>query len=134
MNLASPFQMGRQGRFNSLGQHRRPILPSFAIAHLNLVACKIDIFDTQPQALEKPHSGAEKKGRHQLVGPTHHTQDALDLLFAQDQRPALWLFRSCNIGKLPELFLQHFVVKKDQGVEGLLLRTGGNPFIHGKVG
>src|SRR6266566_931381 len=104
------------------------------LAHLNLVACKIDIFDTQPQALEKAHSGAKKKGRHQLVGATHHTQDALDLLFAQDQRPALWLFRSCNIGKLPELFLQHFVVKKDQGVEGLLLRTGGNPFIHGKVG
>src|SRR5438552_13063766 len=80
MHLAHPFQMGRQGGFNSLGQHSRPILPSFTIAYLNLVACKIDIFDTQPQALEKAHSGAEKKRCHELVGATHHTQDALDFL------------------------------------------------------
>lgn len=71
------------------GQNRRPILPALSVAHCDHTGAKVDVLDSQGDALIDPQSGAIHQLSHETRCALHETEGQLDLLCGQNDGDAV---------------------------------------------
>ena len=123
-----------QWRPHGCRQHGHPVLATLSVAHGDLIALEVHVFDPQAQAFQQPHAGAVQQCAHQARGPVEFVQDRIDFLAGQhDRQPALPTGPN-DTSDLAQRAIQDFVVEEQEGGQGLVLSRGGHTIADGQVG
>jgi hypothetical protein len=116
-------QLSAQRRFERGRQHHHPVLPALALAHDDGTAVEVDVLDTQAQPFHQAHAGAIEQLRQQrMLGRSHLGQrgeDARDLVARKHDGQALALRRAADVTDPGHRLLQHLLIEKQQGRQGL---------------
>ncbi len=126
--------MNAQGFDQTGRQHRHAVFTALALAHQDLAALEIEIFDPQAQPFQQAEAAAVEQLRDEALDAGHLPQHALHLRFGQHGGQALGLpgadgFQVEGVQLLP----QHFAIEEQEGAEGLRLRRGRDLFRDGQV-
>src|SRR5205823_1016695 len=108
--------------FDRGGKQGDAILIALAVTDDDLVQFKVDIFDAEPQTFEQPKAGAVKDLGQQLVCAGQGGDNAAGFVAGHNQRDALGTWSTDETGEFAEFQVKHFVIKKDEGVQRLILR------------
>lgn len=107
------------------GQERGAILAAFSGADVQHSTRKVDVLDPQRHAFVDAQARAIHQLRHQPDHTRHLLQDGFHFLAREDHRYQVTPLNPLEPGHLAQGLVQHGIVEKDQGVEGLGLRGRG---------
>ncbi len=114
-------QVSEEGLFHYCGKDRVPVLVALSCPNDNLVPGKVDILDSKTTTLHEPQPSAIQKHGHQPRSTLQRGQKPLDFFFCKDDRQAPMFFGANDTFNQSDLSLQHFLIKKQKRVEGLIL-------------
>jgi hypothetical protein len=123
-----------QGRFENFRQEGDAVFIAFAVADDDLVEVEIDILDAEAEAFHEAEAGAVKEFGEELVGAGHGCKEAVGFIARHDDGQAGGAFGADELIHPLERLMEDFVVKKDNGVESLVLGGGGDFLVNGEVG
>lgn len=113
--LTYALQMTGERGFHYGGQHREALFVPLTCAADDVIACQIDVFDSQPSAFPEPHPCSIQEGGQQPFFSLEMVEQCADLSLAQDNRQSLGPFRSDYVLEPVQLLVQHCSVQKEQG-------------------
>ena len=127
-------EMAPQGNDHFIGQGDHAVLAPLAIDDQNGAVGKIEVHDTQAHTLHEAQTGTVQQAGTQPVHPVQPAEQGADLFLGEHHGKTGRLLRPRHPVDLFERSLQDGLVKKAQGVQGLVLRAGRHIALHRKIG
>ncbi len=122
--------MGTQRLDQLARQHRHPVLAALAVAHQQLGALEIHVFDAQPHHLHQPHTAAVEQARHQRMRALHPFQHGGHLAGREHHRQPGRALGAHHVLHPRQVLPQHLAVQKQQGRQRLVLRRSRHMALH----
>src|SRR5206468_281176 len=106
--------------------HRAPILVALALADHDDVVAAVEVLDPELEALQEPEPRAILQQRDEPIHAAQLGDDALNFLPGKDHWEPFGSFGANDAFELVEGPFEHRAVKKQQGIERLILRRGAD--------
>jgi len=124
--------VGERGR-EAFGEDGYAVLEPLTIADGDLEEVKVEVLDSQAQALHQAQAAAIEQSGQEEVRPGQGAKDPLDLVAAEDGGHAVGLAGADVLEGEGDLGAEDMAVEEEDGAEGLVLCRGGDLFVDGKV-
>ena len=131
---ADTAQVFSEGGEEAGGEHGHAGYFSGVVADVDLAIVKIEVLDTEAEALDQPQAEAEYEFGDELVGAGHGGDHGHGFFSGEDDGQVVGGFFGPDGGDGGQVYLEHLVVEEQDGAEGLVLGGGRDVFIHGQVG
>jgi len=110
------------------------VLGSLSSSDKDEILAEVHVLDAEADAFEEPEARPVEQSGHQGMAAFHRREESRDLFSCEDGgRPGV-PFGACRGDCILERPVQNVPVQKDDGVEGLALRGGGDLPLGGEVG
>lgn len=116
-----------------LWQQCDAVLLPLGIANHELLVAKVDVLDSQPQALEQAQARSVDESGHQPRCALQLTQHGPHFLARRHYRQAPRLLGSLDIAQPWQLDLQHISIKKQDRTQSLILGGRRNVALTGEI-
>ncbi len=116
------------------GQQGCSVFMAFAVADGDCAEGEVDVLDSEPQALEDPHSGAVEQQDDELSGALEAGEECGDFFTAENGGEPFGLAGADDVFNPWRFDLEDVPVEKEDGAEGLALGGGGDVVLDGEVG
>jgi len=126
MNFRNLDQMQRQRSRESIRQHRHSIFGAFAVANDDFATGEIDILHAKAHRFQNPHARAIEQAADETVNAVEISKHSLNFVRRQDHRKADGALRALDTRKPWQFGAENFLVEKEDGALGLVLRRGGD--------
>ena len=115
-------------------KQRATVLFALPLLHRDLLVLKIQVFHSQSKRLGETETSPVEEVGDQAVRPLHLTQKLFHFLLSSNDREPLRLFGPVKVGDGFPFSTKHVAVEEQKGIEGLVLRGGGDVSLRGEVG
>lgn len=122
-----PLNVRLEIKENTLGKRNGAVTLAFRITHNDLMAAKINILDTQPQAFHQSEPGTEEELHQEARDAIHFCDHRHSFRLGEDRGKAFRLFGAEDVGRKINFLVKNIPVKKEDGTESLVL--GGSRHI-----
>ena len=122
-----------QSVFQDPWQHCHTMLLALAVSDCDFIPSEIDILHPQTHRLHDSQARAIQQSRDQTTGSPHVRYHSLRFFFAKDDGQSSRMSRPLDAGDVWQLNFEHLLVKKEQGIECLILGGGCDSFIDGEM-
>src|SRR5581483_10253828 len=109
---ACPVDLAAQWLAKGLRQHRAAVLGALAVAHHDLVAGEIDVFDAQAQAFHETHARAVQKTRYEPSAAVHRAEKLPDFVPRKHGRNSPRTLRAYDAIHPRQLDAEHVAVQE----------------------
>ena len=128
-----PFDLLLERRDEALREHCHVIGPPLPVTNDDLTEVKVDVANAQAETLDQAQPGAIDQLDDEAVDAREGGDHLVYLFAGQDGRGyKVGTFRTKHHHRTG-ILVQHLVVEKEQGGEGLLLGGSGDAAFHGQV-
>ena len=109
-----------------------PLVP--LAEHMNPLAVKIKVLDSQADTFHKAQAGPEHEFGHQGVGAFDVPEKEYDFRFAEHSGQKRLSFGTNRLNFAFKRGIEHLAVQKNEGIQGLALGRGGYPLPARQIG
>lgn len=134
MDCVDLFEMELKSFFDGRRENCYAILVSFSASHKNSILCKVDIFDTESEALEESESGPVEEVTDEPIDSCESGDDLFGFVASERFGYSFWTSGPDGFCDGSDFFVEDFLVEKEDSIEGEVLGGGSDVFFDGEVG
>ena len=115
-------KVSAKGLLDGRGEHRVAVSVALPASNDDLIPGEIDIFDSEAATLHQPQPGPVEEHRHQPWRPLEAPEDESYLVLRQNYGQPFRPLGAHDALEEADLSVQNLTVKKQEGVQRLILR------------
>jgi hypothetical protein len=125
-------EMRHEPLLHGSGQHRHPILLSFATPDHDLVAIEVEVLDAEPDTLLKPEARAVQQRHDEPHHAVNMGDEPADFFSTEHDRQLVGHPCSRHMLDRPDIEAEHLTVQKHQRAQRLILRRRADSSVDGE--